>query len=119
MEVIKKTSLDDLPYAENGVWHWPYADGPVHLDVLFLSIPMAIKLGSPGYKPYNQVSDIMTRKFWEKITKEDSWIMNTCSKASVPLIFIGPDDPLDPESLALAAKSIIEVITRGNNTRTR
>lgn len=107
--------LSSKPYVTGGSYQW-YVERPVELDFFFPEVtldhkhytPLAIKITGPHYRPYDQVGEYTVgRKFWEAETEADSFIVDVCQRAEIPLLLITPNDPIDPYSLAIKVRSLI------------
>lgn len=104
------------PYIIGGTYEW-YVEQPIELDYFFpnastnpgSAIPVAVKITGPYHKPFDQLIDRdVPRAFWESELESDSFVVDVCSRASIPILLITPNDPVDPHSLAVRLRSLIK-----------
>lgn len=106
--LLAETSpLANKPYIQDGTYQW-YVEGPVELDFFFPEYPLAVKITGPCYGRYCNVEEFApSRRFWEASVASDSFVIDVCQRAEVPLLLITPDDPVDVFSISLRLRSLL------------
>lgn len=100
--------LNEQAFIENGTYHWKYTDGPIDIDFFFPNIPLAVKVTSKCRTTYNSIEGIApSRKFWQAQNESDSLVCEVCTRAGVPILAIGPYDPVDAYTIAAGVREAI------------
>ena len=106
--MVKNSPLAKRSFIVGGVYHWKDAQSPDYEDTLFLDfvwpdVPLSIKVSSRCYAPYTK--GVGTRRFWEEAVEQESRTVEICGRSGMPLLVIGPNDPVDEYTL-------VEVVSR-------
>lgn len=113
--VNELSPLYDRPYVIGGTYQW-YVESPVHLDYFFPEVscgpnkttPLAVRVTGISHQRYAYAEGFVpSREFWEAETKLDSFTADVCSRASIPLLLITPNDPVDVYSLSVQVRALI------------
>jgi hypothetical protein len=92
----------DEPHILNGTFYWKNMPSSVEIDIFFPNKPLAIVIADRGYKRFGESSTVISRRVWKNQVAHTSFNVRACRLAKIPVVFISPDDPIDPNSLALA-----------------
>lgn len=78
---------------------------PLELDLFFPEIPLAVEIqGKQHYEPSKIF--FKKREDWKYYLECDKIKVEACKAYKLPLLVVGPDDPIDAESLNLRVKEL-------------
>lgn len=99
--------LNGRPYIRGGTYNWN-VEGLVDLDFFFPNFPIAVKVAPRTHGPYSGVMTFtVSRSLWEVACADDAFVIDVCNRAGIPLLFVGPDDPIDPYSITIALRALL------------
>lgn len=99
--IAEGSALSGQSFIENGTYHWKYAEGPIKIDLFFPYVPIAIVVSDRNRGPYDAVKEFApSYRFWQARNLEESLIVRVCKSANVPVLVVGPNDPVDLYSVA-------------------
>lgn len=107
---IKRALVEDMdakymgePHILAGIYFWKNIPNSIDIDIFFPNKPLAVIVADRSYSRYSETSTVINRKCWKSAMEHTSFNVRACHLARIPVIFVAPDDPIDPSSLALAA----------------
>jgi hypothetical protein len=104
----------DEPHILAGKYYWKNMPRVVNIDIFFPNKPLAIIVADQDYLRYTETSTIINRRVWKNKVSHTSFNVRACRLAKIPVVFIAPDDPIDPNSLALAIDEALYLQKRVN-----
>jgi hypothetical protein len=105
--------LFSRPYIEGGRYHWKdgndtSAEVIVDLDFVWPDYPLAVKVAPRINTAYDK-SYSVSRKFWEEVVELEAHTVDVCRRCNMPLLAIGPNDPITPYALLERVRTIRKV----------